>query len=187
MLTYSNYRGQVHYHVKLSDTKSKIMKINPSAHISIWDHVLCENTFLYENTFLCMRFTFRAIRNSLPSCFISTRALQATKFLSCSCVGLFVGLCVFACVRVRNRVVVFFENVAHEPHRRAWVSRVKRCKWERRAHTMFTPWSSVLSNLNVLFFYDGKRLPDFRRGIEPAPDHFQRHPPGVFCTHLHVD
>jgi hypothetical protein len=45
----------------------------------------------------------------------------------------------------------------------------------------------ISTNLNVLFFDDGKRLPDFRHGIEPAPDHFQRHPPGVFCTQLPVN
>ena len=51
-----------------------------------------------------MKWTFRAIRNSLPSCFISTSALQATKFLSCSTrLCIFVSLwsrvcaCVLAC------------------------------------------------------------------------------------------
>jgi hypothetical protein len=141
-------------------------------------------------TFLCMPFTFRAIRNSLPSCFISTSALQATKFLSCSCVGLFVGVCVFACVRVRNRVVVCRFSTLHmcpiAGHEYLALNGINE-------NAMFTPCSHhvhtivISTNLNVLFFDDRKRLPDFRRGIEPAPDHFQRHPPGVFCTQLHVD
>ena len=47
------------------------------------------------------------------SCFISKSELQATKFLSCSCVGLFVGVCGCACARIRIRVVACLFSTMH--------------------------------------------------------------------------
>ena len=34
------------------------------------------------------------------------------------------------------------------------------------------------ADLLMLFFDHGKRFPDFLRGVEPAPNSFQWHPPG---------